>query len=79
MSVNIYRLKGKLTLRNGETISFSMDIPGTKPEQSIERVYSNLSGIHRIKRRNIRVTSIEVINPKETRNKLVQTLWREVK
>lgn len=77
MSINIYRVKGNIILRNGDTMKFTLDFPGLIPEHAIERVYSILSGIHRVKRGNIRVTSIEVINPKYTKNSLVQNLWRE--
>ncbi|MEM0084840.1 MAG: 50S ribosomal protein L18Ae [Candidatus Methanomethylicia archaeon] len=77
MSINIYRVKGDITLRNGETMKFTLDIPGLIPEHAIERAYSSLGSIHRVKRGNIRITSIEVINPKDTKNSLIQSLWRE--
>ncbi|MCR6623222.1 MAG: 50S ribosomal protein L18Ae [archaeon YNP-LCB-024-027] len=77
MSVKIYRVSGELILRNGANMKFALDIPGLKPEEAIERVYSNLSGIHRVKRGNVRIKNIEVINPKNTKNSLIQVLWRE--
>jgi len=77
MSVNIYRIRGNIILRNGSNAKFTLDVPGVKPEHAIEKVYSDLSGLHKVKRGNIRITSIEVINPKNTKNTLIQSLWRE--
>ncbi|MCS7097231.1 MAG: 50S ribosomal protein L18Ae [Candidatus Methanomethylicia archaeon] len=78
MDANIYRVKGEIILRNGDKTTFTIDIPGLKPEHAIERVYSNLSSLHRVKRGNIKIFSIEVISPKIVKNSLLRDLWREI-
>ncbi|HDO20679.1 MAG: 50S ribosomal protein L18Ae [archaeon GB-1867-097] len=74
MEVKVYRIEGFMRLRTGNWAKFSMDIPALKPEDAIERAFSNISGLHKIKRSHIRVKSITVINPHRSKNPLIKSL-----
>lgn len=71
MSVKIYRVEGKILLRSGTWQKFVIDVPALKPEHALERVFSSITGLHKIKRTHVRVKSIKVISPEETKNPLI--------
>ncbi|RLE51922.1 MAG: 50S ribosomal protein L18a [Candidatus Methanomethylicota archaeon] len=74
MSVKVFRVEGKMLLRTGEWQKFVIDLPGVKPEDVLERVYSSLTGLHKLKRSHIHIKSITVIPPEESKNPLINSI-----
>ncbi|GEM_PF-746704 len=72
--VKVYRIEGRILLRTGEWQRFVIDIPALKAEHAIERVYSTLSGLHKVKRAHIHIKSISIIPPEETKNLLIKSI-----
>lgn len=72
MSVKIYRIEGKILLRNGSWQKFVIDVSALKPEHALDRVFSSITGLHKIKRAHVRIKSIKVIPLEETRNPLIK-------
>jgi len=74
MNVKVYRIVGVIKFRNNKKTKFTIDVPAVRPEHAIETIYSNLSGLHRVKRYNINIDSIHVIDPQESKNILVKSI-----
>ncbi|MCS7386902.1 MAG: 50S ribosomal protein L18Ae [archaeon GB-1867-005] len=72
MNVKVFRVEGKMLLRTGEWQKFVIDLPGVKPEDVLERIYSTLTGLHKLKRSHIRIKSITIIPPEESKNLLIK-------
>ncbi len=72
MNVKVFRVEGKMLLRTGEWQKFVIDLPGVKPEDVLERIYSTLTGLHKLKRSHIRIKSITIIPPEESKNPLIK-------
>lgn len=71
MSVKVYRVEGKILLRSGVWQKFVIDVPALKPEHALERIFSSITGLHKIKRAHVRIKSIKVIPPEKTKNPLI--------
>lgn len=72
MSVRVYRIEGKILLRSGEWQKFVVDVPALKPEHALERVFSSITGLHKVKRAHVQIKNLKVISPEETKNPLIQ-------
>ena len=70
-----YRVTGKMRLRNGERVRFTIEVRGVSEEEAREKVYSNLGSRHKLKRRHIYIEKIEEVEKLEDiKNTYVQQL-----
>lgn len=74
MSVKVYRIKGLMKLRSGENKRFSVELTALQKEHALETLYSLLGSRHKLKRKHIRVESIEEIKPEEVKNDYIRDL-----
>ncbi len=73
-NVKVYRIEGKIMLRTGEWQKFVIDVSAIKVDHAIERIYSTLSGLHKVKRSHIHIKNISIIPPEETKNPLIRSI-----
>ena len=71
--VKIFKVKGEI-LKPGYKTSFSKEIRAVRPEDAIEKIYSELGGQHRIKRVHLMILSVEEMSLEEVENPLVKSL-----
>lgn len=75
MRAKTYRITGKMRLRNGETVKFTVEVRGVSEEDARERVYSNLGSRHKLRRRHIYIEKIEEIEKiDDIKNTYIQQL-----
>ncbi len=74
MSVKIYRIKGLMKLRTGETQKFSIELTALREEHALETLYSLLGSRHKLKRKHIKVESIEEVKPEEVKSDYIRDL-----
>ncbi len=77
VNVKIFRIKGKMLLshdRNPEWRPFVIEATGVKPEDVIEKVYSELGSRHKLRRRHIRIEEVKEIGPEEVTNQALRAL-----
>lgn len=65
-----YRISGTF-LMGGSWSPFMMEVAGKDEDDAVERLLSDLGSKHRVKRRNIKVSSIEELKVEEVQDKLV--------
>ncbi len=66
--VKIYRVEGYMLIshdRNPRWQKFRKEVLAIKPEHAIERVYSELGSVHKLRRKHIRITRVREISPDE--------------
>ncbi|UCG90794.1 MAG: 50S ribosomal protein L18a [Candidatus Heimdallarchaeota archaeon] len=73
MSVKIFRISGSFKQRR-ETTSFSKELCALTEEQAKDKLFSEFGSRNRLKRRQIRIISIDEISPKEITDPFVQKL-----
>ncbi|MEM0313106.1 MAG: 50S ribosomal protein L18Ae [Candidatus Bathyarchaeia archaeon] len=71
--LKVFRITGEIQKPNLQT-SFRREVVALKPEHAVEKVYTELGSKHRVKRFQIRITSVEEIPPEEVRNPLIRKL-----
>lgn len=71
--MKVFRITGEIQKPNLQT-SFRREVVALKPEHAVEKVYTELGSKHRVKRFQIRITSVEEIPPEEVRNSLIRKL-----
>ncbi len=71
--VEVYRVKGSFGERMDKQV-FTIDVLATKPEDAKEKIYANVGSKHRVKRRLIRIESVETIPANETKSLVVKQL-----
>lgn len=71
--MKVFRITGEIQKPNLQT-SFRREVVALKPEHAVEKVYTELGSKHRVKRFQIRITSVEEIPPEEVRNPLIRKL-----
>jgi len=64
MSVKIFRIKGIIT-KPDYTMSFSKEVRAMNRNDARETLYTNFGSQHRVKRRNLKFTSIKEISIEE--------------
>ncbi len=62
VDVKYYRVIGKFKDRLGNLHKFDLIVKGTKKEDVLEKIYSNIGGNHKVKRIMIKIEKIEEIN-----------------
>lgn len=69
----VYRVKGSFG-RGSDKQVFTIDVIAPKPEAAKERIYTTIGSKHSIKRHLIKIDSIDVIKPEESKSLLVRQL-----
>ncbi len=72
-SVKVFRITGSFKQRR-ETTPFSKELCALTEEQAKERLFSEFGSRNRLKRRQIRISSINVITPEEITDPFVKKL-----
>ncbi|MFX0170648.1 MAG: 50S ribosomal protein L18Ae [Candidatus Hodarchaeota archaeon] len=73
ISVKIFRILGSFKQRR-EVTSFSKEICALNEEQAKEKLFSEFGSRNRLKRRQIRISSIDEISPKEITDPIIQKM-----
>ncbi len=58
----------------GRWQKFEMDVRATKPEETIEQVFSVLGSRHNLSRKEIRIKETSETNPAESRNPVIREI-----
>lgn len=74
--VKIFRITGEIRKPEWKS-SFRKDLRAVKQEDAIDKVYKELGSKHRVKRFQIKITSIEEITPEMTENHIIRKLSEE--
>jgi len=74
--VKIFRIRGEIKKPEWKS-SFRKDLRAVKQEDAIDKVYKELGSKHRVKRFQIKITSIEEITPDMTENHIIRKLSEE--
>lgn len=70
-----FRASGRMRLRNGEIVRFTVEVRATSEEEAKDRVYSNLGSRHKLKRKHIYIEKIEEVkNIEEIEDPYIQQL-----
>ncbi len=75
--VKVYRVKGVALFSPDhlrEWQPFTIDVRAVKPEDAVEKVFSDLGSRHKLKRAHIRILSVEEIRPEEAKKKYIRDL-----
>ncbi len=73
IAVKIYRISGFFKQRR-ETTSFSKELCALTEEQAKDKLFSEFGSRNRLKRRQIRIISIDEISPQEITDPFIQKL-----
>ncbi|MFX1285385.1 MAG: 50S ribosomal protein L18Ae [Promethearchaeota archaeon] len=73
ISVKIFRISGFFKQRR-ETTPFSKELCAITEEQAKDKLFSEFGSRNRLKRRQIRIISIDEISPKEITDPFIQKL-----
>ncbi len=73
IAVKIYRILGFFKQRR-ETTSFSKELCALTEEQAKDKLFSEFGSRNRLKRRQIRIISIDEISPQEITDPFIQKL-----
>jgi large subunit ribosomal protein LX len=71
--VKVFRIKGQFKQRNQVT-PFSRELCETTEENAIERIMQDLGSRNRLKRNQIRISSIQIISPDEVQDPKIRQL-----
>ena len=74
MNVKVYRIRGCIRLRTGESQKFSIELSAMKKEHALEKLYSLLGSRHKAKRSHIKIESVEEIRPEEAKSSYIRDL-----
>ncbi|MEZ0394274.1 MAG: 50S ribosomal protein L18Ae [Desulfurococcaceae archaeon] len=73
----IYRVKGVMLIghdRNPSWQKFVKEVRALNEREALEKVYSILGSNHKVKRRHVKIESVEEITPEECTEKFVRDL-----
>ena len=71
--IKIFRVSGEIRKPNFRT-DFHKEIRALKPEDAVEKIYTDLGSKHRVKRFQIKVVKVEEISIEQIENPLVRKL-----
>ncbi len=71
--VKIFRVKGEIS-KPDYKMKFSKDVRALKPEDAIEKAFTDIGGQHKVKRFYMKVTSVEEIKKDEVKDQIVKAL-----
>ncbi len=75
--VMLYRVHGKMLISHDklpEWRAFNLELTATSIEEAIEKVYSNLGSRHKLRRKHIRIESIQELDREEAISKYIKDL-----
>ena len=72
--VKVFRIKGLMKYRTGDVQPFTIEVTALSEEQALEKVYSLLGSRHKLKRRNIKIQSIEEVSIEDVKSDYVRRL-----
>ena len=73
MIIKIFRINGEISRPDYQT-SFTKEVRAMKPEDAIEKVYTEIGSQHRVKRVHLKILSIQEIQLDEVKNIIVRKL-----
>jgi large subunit ribosomal protein LX len=71
--MKVFRVTGEIKKPNLKT-SFKKEIIAAKPEHAIEKVYTELGSKHRVKRFQIKIATVEEVQPQDIKNPILKKL-----
>jgi large subunit ribosomal protein LX len=71
--MKVFRVTGEIKKPNLKT-SFKKEIIAAKPEHAIEKVYTELGSKHRVKRFQIKIATVEEVQPQDIKNPTLKKL-----
>jgi large subunit ribosomal protein LX len=71
--MKVFRVTGEIRKPNLKT-SFKKEIIAAKPEHAIEKVYTELGSKHRVKRFQIKIATVEEVQPQDIKNPILKKL-----
>ncbi len=77
MEVKTFRVRGIALFspdRSRDWQPFTLDVRAVKPEDAVEKVYSDLGSKHKLKRYHIKIIEVKEISPEEAKSKYVRDL-----
>jgi large subunit ribosomal protein LX len=69
--VKVFRVSGQIAKPNWKT-SFEKEVRALKPEDAVETVYMDLGSKHRAKRFQIRIRTVEEIQPEDIKDPVLR-------
>jgi len=75
--VKTYRVTGRMLISHDHIPrwqKFTVEVRALRPEHAAEKVYSTLGSRHKLRRKHIRILSVEEIRPEEAKSRYVQQI-----
>ena len=75
--VKIYRVSGRMLISHDHMPRwqrFSLEVRALRREHAEEKVYSDLGSRHKLRRKHIRIESVEEISLEETRSRYIRQI-----
>ncbi|MEM0361734.1 MAG: 50S ribosomal protein L18Ae [Sulfolobales archaeon] len=75
--VKVFRVEGLALFspdRSRRWQPFTIDVRALKPEEAVEKVYSDMGSRHKLKRAHIKIINIREISPEESKYKFIKSL-----
>ncbi len=72
--VKVFRIRGLMKYRTGDAQPFTIEVTALSEEQALEKVYSLLGSRHKLKRRNIKIQSIEEVSIEDVKSDYARRL-----
>ncbi len=77
VKVKVFRIEGVALFspdRSRRWQYFTIDVRALRPEEALEKVYSDLGSRHKVKRQHIRILNVKEIRPEESKYKFIRDL-----
>ena len=76
MEPKVFRITGMIRKPNLKT-HFTKEIRALKPEDAIEKIFTDMGSKHRVKRHQIKILEIKEIGPEEITDPVIKKLVEE--
>jgi large subunit ribosomal protein LX len=71
--VKVFRVTGEIRKPNYQT-GFRKEVRAVKPEDAVEKIYTEVGSKHRVKRFQIKIVKVEEVPPEEIENFTIRKL-----
>ncbi|HDQ05130.1 MAG TPA: 50S ribosomal protein L18a [Candidatus Bathyarchaeota archaeon] len=71
--VKVFRVSGKIRKPNFQT-EFRKEVRALKPEDAVEKVYTELGSRHRVRRYQMSISKVEELSPEEIEDVLLKKM-----
>ena len=71
--VKVFRVTGEIRKPNYQT-GFRKEVRAVKPEDAVEKIYTEIGSKHRVKRFQIKIIKVEEVPPEEIENFTIRKL-----